>query len=137
MNNKVAQEVLTKTVMPTLGNILQDVCSSQEGRARIANNAPYITVVNRKGAAPDFDVGEGFITFNADFKRSRCTGSWRHAGPIWTAPMTWLRKRMPAITKPKNSSHADSRKAYSNWPGSGLACRWSKNLAERATWLAV
>ncbi len=66
-NNKVAQEVLTKTVMPTLGNILQDTCSSQEGRARISNNAPFITVVNRKGATPDFDVGEGFMTFNADF----------------------------------------------------------------------
>lgn len=58
---------LSKNGVALVGNLLQDICSDRDMRAKVTNSVPMITIVNRKGGQPGVDVNDGIITLSADF----------------------------------------------------------------------
>lgn len=62
-----AAEGLAKTGVAMVGNLLQDICSDRELRAKFTSSVPMITIVNRARLAPNVLTTNGIITLSADF----------------------------------------------------------------------
>lgn len=67
MQNPSAADGLNKTGVPMIGNLIQDICSDREMRAKVTNSVPMITIVQRARAPMSVDMGDGIITISADF----------------------------------------------------------------------